>query len=228
MNHYRSSAYALNCWIAVTALVGVVLKSEGKGEASVVGIDVSIWIILLVLGGGLIILVTLMIHASRLKVPLSKLLGKIVSDSKREGERERRETALRKLRESQAMGGGPMGQQKGSVVIANPLSQSESAGQRLHALTMDIELAAFDIGGGGGEGGKKDGKKTSVIKTENPLRLSVGDGPGPLAGEEEAEAGGGPPPPGERLNPVAEAGVGEGEKEGAKGERENPLADGGL
>ena len=228
MNHYRSSAYALNCWIAVTALVGVVLKSEGKGEASVVGIDVSIWIILLVLGGGLIILVTLMIHASRLKVPLSKLLGKIVSDSKREGERERRETALRKLRESQAMGGGPMGQQKGSVVIANPLSQSESAGQRLHALTMDIELAAFDIGGGGGEGGKKDGKKTSVIKTENPLRLSVGDGPGPLAGEEEKEAGGGPPPPGERLNPVAEAGVGEGEKEGAKGERESPLADGGL
>ncbi|QDZ25772.1 hypothetical protein HOP50_18g83130 [Chloropicon primus] len=155
MNHYRSSAYALNCWIAVSALVGVILKQKGVKAASVVGIEVSIWIIMLVLGGGLIVVVTLMIHASKLKVPISKLFSKVMENSKNEAIKERRETEMMKAN------GGPG--VKNSVVL-NPLSSHESAGQRLHAMTMDIELAQFSD--------KTKVGKTSIIKTENPLSRS--------------------------------------------------------
>ena len=135
MNHYRSLGVRANCLIGGHRSGGRGAEERGQGRGQRCGhrrlpSGSSCWY-----RRGLIILVTLMIHASRLKVPLSKLLGKIVSDSKREGERERRETALRKLRESQAMGGGPMGQQKGSVGDRKPPESVRVwALQRLHAL----------------------------------------------------------------------------------------------
>ena len=185
MNHYRSSAYALNCWIALSALVGVIMKREDVEPAKVVGIEVSVWIILLVLGGGLIVFLTLLVHATKLQVPLSKLISKIKENSRKAALRERRETELKK----QKSGAGGSGRS----MVVNPIH--ESAGQRLHAMTMDIELTQISA--------NMDTKmgKTSFIKTENPLSrspvFSVDNGKAnPLAEvaeeEEERKANGNP------------------------------------
>lgn len=214
MNHYRSSAFALNCWIAVTALVGVIMKQEGSKPASVVGIEVSVWIIMLVLGGGLIVLITLMIHAAKLKVPLSKLLTSIRDNSKKAERRERMETEIRKSKSIKSS----------TSMMLNPLSSNgEGANgkpgqqQRLHALTMDIEMSQMHA--------KTISRSGSIIKTENPLSsISLDEGL-PLSTSSTAEGLDFEQESNKKVsNPLSEQEAGSTSVDKKQTEVENPLA----
>ena len=180
MNHYRTYAYGLNCWIAVSAFVGVIMLREGHGAYDPLGTGLSVWLALLVVGGGLLVAMALLVHASQsgadwfVRRAKRFALSARMSANPLYGKGSRFQPAPIG---GEGGGGGKASRPSSNSLTVNPLNLTE----RMHAMTMDIELAqqmqmavrdASEEGGGAGGGGGRGGmeQRNSTIATcENPL-----------------------------------------------------------
>ncbi len=99
----------------------------------------------------MIVLVTLLVHASKLKVPLTKLLATIRETSKTAERKERRETEIMKARESlrrSAMGQSVSGKNRSSTVVVNPLNdrnQNPVQVRKRHPCLTTLSLPALSL-----------------------------------------------------------------------------------